>query len=176
MQLPKYAQLENERRFLIAKCPDLSKTEFRVIEDLYISGSRLRLRMVTHNENHASEFKLCKKYPTTEALSGPIVNVYLTASEHMMLAQLGGTRLRKRRYRLKFAAKTFVLDIFEDNLAGLMLAEVEAASINELQSIELPTWVGREVTLDPFFRGGNLSGLSASLLRDKLASIASNLV
>lgn len=171
MRIPKYAQLENERRFLITECPDLSKITFRLIEDLYISESRLRLRSITHADGQQQAFKFCKKYPSDDIGSGAIVNVYLTADEHRTLSQLPGRRIRKRRYSLDFAATTFSLDVFEDQLAGLVLCEVEAASAASLELIVAPTWAQYEVTDDPFFTGGNLVNISASVLRAKLSSM-----
>jgi CYTH domain-containing protein len=172
VRIPKYAQLENERRFLITECPDLSMITFRLIEDLYVSESRLRLRAITHTDGQQQEFKFCKKYPSDDIGSGAIVNVYLTADEHRTLSQLPGRRIRKRRYSLDFAATTYSLDVFEDQLAGLVLCEVEAASAASLELIVAPTWAQYEVTDDPFFTGGNLVNISASALRAKLSSMA----
>src|SRR5580693_6584865 len=100
MQTPKYALLENERRFLVTKVPDLTGAHVRLIEDLYLQGGRLRLRKVTHFDGAANEFKLCKKYGSPDPVSGPIVNIYLTAVEHASLADLPGRPLRKRRHRV----------------------------------------------------------------------------
>ncbi len=49
MKLPKYAVLENERRFLVAPgvAADLAISARRLIRDRYIDGGRLRLRSVT---------------------------------------------------------------------------------------------------------------------------------
>ncbi|CAH1661752.1 MULTISPECIES: hypothetical protein [Hyphomicrobiales] len=171
VQVPKYAQLEHERRFLIAVSPDLSDLPFRLIEDLYISATRMRLRAIIHSCGQQVEFKLCKKYPMENLFSGAIVNVYLTEAEYAVLAQLPGKRIRKRRHRLEFAAAAFAVDVFEDQLAGLILCEVEAASAEDLQSIPTPSWLGQEVTADPFFRGANLAHISASVLRTKLSSV-----
>ena len=172
VQTPKYAQLESERRFLITECPDLSTMSFRLIEDLYVSESRLRLRAITHIDGQQQEFKFCKKYPSDDVCSGAIVNIYLTADEHRMLSQLTGKRIRKRRYRLELTATTFSLDVFEDQLAGLVLCEVDGASAASLELIVAPTWAQYEVTDDPFFTGGNLANICASALRAKLSSIA----
>ncbi|MGO3741076.1 hypothetical protein [Kerstersia sp.] len=170
-QVPKYAQIEHERRFLITAAPKLSDLPFRWIEDLYISATRMRLRAITHGGVQQHEFKLCKKYPSEDSFAGAIVNVYLTEAEHAVFAQLPGKRIRKRRHRLEFAATTFAVDIFEDQLAGLILCEVEAASAENLQAIPTPGWLGQEITGDPFFRGGNLAQISASDLKTKLLSM-----
>ena len=170
-QAPKYALFENERRFLIGQCPDLSSTTFRTIEDLYITGSRLRLRAITHNDGRPAEFKFCKKYPSDDNRSGPVVNIYLAADEYRTLSQLPGKTIRKRRYLREFADSVFSLDIFEVELAGLALSEVEAPSVGALDAIPVPPWTLHEVTDDAFFRGANLAETSASDLRTKLLSL-----
>jgi len=169
VQVPKYAQIEHERRFLIRECPDLSTSTCRLIEDLYVSESRLRLRAITHSDGQQREFKLCKKYPSDDPLSGAIVNIYLTANEHAALSHLPSRRIRKRRYHLQYAAAAFSLDVFEDQLIGLILCEAEAASAAGLKLLDFPTWAALEVTYDPFFTGGNLVHISASDLKAKLS-------
>lgn len=170
-QVPKYAQIEHERRFLIEAVPDLSDLPFRLIEDLYISATRMRLRAITRSDGQQVEFKLCKKYPTENPFAGAIVNVYLTEAEYAVLAPMPGKRLCKRRHRLEFGGTAFAVDIFEDELAGLILGEVEAASAEDLQSIPTPGWLGQEVTADPFFGGANLAHINGSDLKAKLSSM-----
>lgn len=170
-QVPKYAQIEHERRFLVTRPPDLSGLAFRIIEDLYISSTRMRLRTIIHSDHRPTEFKLCKKYPQEAPKSCAIVNVYLTAREHALFSQLPGRPIRKRRYHLAFAETTFAIDVFEDELSDLMLCEVETTSVKGLESIPLPSWAGHEVTADPFFRGGNLACVSATDLKAKLAAM-----
>jgi CYTH domain-containing protein len=170
LKTPKYAQLEHERRFLIIETPDLSGAAFRLIEDVYITGTRLRLRKITYSGSQDIQFKLCKKYPSDDIFSAPIVNIYLTADEHAVLSELSGRKIRKRRYSIVSSAGPFSIDVFEGQLSGLILCEVEAASIAELESQVLPDWIRREVTNDPFFTGGNLAGIDAGALLAKLSS------
>lgn len=170
-KIPKYAQLEHERRFLIIETPDLSGAAFRLIEDLYITGSRLRLRKITYSDGQDIQFKLCKKYPSEDILSTPIVNTYLTADEHAALSELPGRKIRKRRYSIVSSAKPFSIDVFEAQLSGLILCEVEAASVTELESQIFPDWIRREVTGDPFFTGGNLATIDDGVLLAKLSAL-----
>jgi len=172
MQTPKYALLENERRFLVAQTPALIGAHVRLIEDLYLEGGRLRLRKVTHLDGAATEFKLCKKYPSSDPTSGAIVNIYLTAVEHASLAGLPGRPLRKRRHRVAHSGRLFGLDVFEGPLAGLVTCEAEAGSAEAIRALAFPPWASREVTEDPFFTGGHLSGLAAGEVQARLAELA----
>lgn len=171
MQVPKYSAMEIERRFLVVDLPDLSGARMRLIEDNYVSGTRMRLRAITHADGRDPEFKLCKKYPSEAALGGPITNLYLTAQEHAVLAALPGAAVRKRRYSVPWKAWTFSIDVFEGALSGLVLSEVEADLVEDVNAIELPSWIAREVTADPFFRGGALAMASAEDLRRRLAGL-----
>jgi CYTH domain-containing protein len=166
--IPKYALLESERRFLVAAAPDLASARVRLIEDRYLDSGRLRLRRITHFDGHPTEFKLCKKYGSADPASGPIVNIYLTAEEHAALAALPGRPLVKRRHTVAHGGRAFGVDVFEGVLAGLTLCEAEAASPEAIRALVFPPWASREVTADPFFTGGHLAGVTAAELAARL--------
>lgn len=54
--------------------------------------------------------------------------------------------IEKRRFKLEFEGHVWEIDEFEGENKGLILAEVELASEDE--SIQLPEWIGEEVTDD----------------------------
>lgn len=170
MPSPKYALLENERRFLAPNPPDLSAAPVRLIEDRYLEG-RLRLRRITHADGQAPEFKLCKKYGSDDPVSAPIVNIYLTEAEHAALASLPGWPLAKRRYRVVHEGQPFSVDVFEGALAGLVLCEKEAGSAAAIRNVAFPPWATLEVTADTFFTGGNLCRTTAEALRARLSEL-----
>ena len=166
---PKYAILENERRFLVSVLPDLAGLTYRRIEDRYLEGTRLRLRAMTDSVTGARELKFCKTYGGEDPVSAPITNLYLSEAEFAVLAVLPARRITKRRYRLAHGGREFGLDVFEGELAGLALCEAEAESRAAVLALVFPPWAGREVTEDPFFTGGNLCGVSAAELAARLA-------
>ena len=67
-------------------------------------------------------------------------------------------RIEKTRYAVAYAGRTWDVDVFAGANTGLVLAEVELNSPDE--PIELPSWVGREVTNDPRFRNSKLIPMS----------------
>jgi CYTH domain-containing protein len=166
--IPKYALLENERRFLVAAAPDLAAARVRLLEHRYLDAGRLRLRRITHFDGNPPEFKLCKKYGSADAVSEPIVNIYLTAKEHAALAALPGRPLAKRRHTVAHQGRAFGVDVFEGALAGLILCEAEGATPEAIRAIVFPPWASREVTADPFFTGGNLASVTAAELAVRL--------
>jgi adenylate cyclase len=67
--------------------------------------------------------------------------------------------LQKRRHIVPFAGLTWEVDVFEGRHAGLVIAEVELES--EDQAIELPGWVGTEVSQDDRYNNASLSRADA---------------
>jgi CYTH domain-containing protein len=62
--------------------------------------------------------------------------------------------IEKIRYTLDFKGINWEIDEFTGENKGLVIAEVELEQ--EHQSIELPDWVGREVSYDPKYWNMNL--------------------
>jgi CYTH domain-containing protein len=62
--------------------------------------------------------------------------------------------LKKRRYLIDFENKTWEVDVFENELKGLILAEIELES--EGEDFTKPDWVGKEVSFDPNYFNANL--------------------
>ncbi len=71
-----------------------------------------------------------------------------------MLALCERPLIEKTRYLVKFGGLTWEIDQFHGDNKGLILAEVELS--DEEQQIDLPDWIGREVTEDPRYFNANL--------------------
>lgn len=63
--------------------------------------------------------------------------------------------LEKTRYREPWGGRTWEIDVFEGENAGLIVAEVELASSSDV--LELPPWAGKEVSNDPRYFNSNLT-------------------
>ena len=63
--------------------------------------------------------------------------------------------VEKRRHDVPFAGLVWEVDVFEGRHAGLVIAEVELE--HEQQAVELPDWVGAEVTQDDRYANASLS-------------------
>jgi len=157
--VPKYSAIEIERRWLVdlAAAGDLSSTPFRKIEDLYIEGSRLRLRKITGPDDLCI-FKFGKKYGKSSTASEPVTNLYLTAAEYEQLARLPGVATLKRRYSVAGGA----LDIYEQPRAGLAVFEVEFPDEETARRYQPPHFVTREITGESSFSGVSLSDAHAA--------------
>ena len=66
-----------------------------------------------------------------------------------------GQIIQKKRYVVPHNSHLFEVDVFSGKLQGLVIAEVElfAADVK----LDLPTWIGREVTGDPQYYNSDLS-------------------
>ncbi len=72
-----------------------------------------------------------------------------------------GRRLAKRRYRCPTEGVTFEIDVFEDDLDGLITAEVEFESGDEAEAFTAPDWVSEEVTGDDRYSNYELAASGA---------------
>jgi CYTH domain-containing protein len=157
---PKYAHIERERRWLVDAelLPDLVNLPYILIEDRYISGTRIRLRRMTDSETGKQSLKLTKKYECADPLARPIVTAYLTDDEYLLLAALDAKPLTKRRYKID----GFSLDKFEGAFMGLQLAEIEWPDGEGLRAIDAPAWALAEVSDQLRYQGASLAtnGLS----------------
>lgn len=66
---------------------------------------------------------------------------------HEMMALFTERSLRKFRYHIPHKGRTWEVDVFQDKLSGLIIAELEVGSEDE--TFDLPAWVIRDVSDDP---------------------------
>lgn len=72
-----------------------------------------------------------------------------------MLALADGALVSKRRYLLDLKGGEWIVDVFEGAHRGLVLAEVEIESEDAV--LDLPDWLGTEVTEDPRYNNSTLA-------------------
>ena len=63
--------------------------------------------------------------------------------------------IEKTRYKIDLNGLVWEIDEFQGENQGLILAEVELKS--EDQKIDLPSWIGEEVSSDPRYFNSNLT-------------------
>ena len=76
------------------------------------------------------------------------------ADAEEILKLCGANVLQKVRYKVEHAGKIFEVDIFSGKHQGLILAEVELNSPTE--NVDLPSWIGEEVSDNPKYFNSNL--------------------
>ena len=158
----KYAQIERERRFLVRNLPSDQPSARRAITDLYVEGTRVRLRRSVGLVDGQGEVlqKLTQKIPDAAPVGGrrgTLTTMYLSDAEYECMARLPGRRLTK--HRLSFPP--LGVDIFDGPLEGLVIAEAEFSDDGEMLRFVAPSWCDVEITEHLGFTGGSLARLAA---------------
>ncbi len=171
----KYARVEEERRFLLAKMPvDLDQDDsFLRIIDQYLKGTRLRLRRMESTGGEALAYKLGQKYrlPEHKPHQTMMTNIYLNEAEYEVFSRLPHSTITKLRYSYKHDGFDYSIDRFKGHLAGLLLAEIESQGKIDIASLPVPEFATKDITEDAFFKGSNLAELSEVEFQEHLASM-----
>lgn len=146
--------MEIERKFLIDNVPtNLETYPCRILEQGYLcTGPVVRIR------------KDDDKYELTYKSKGMMVreeyNLPLTeeAYEHLK-GKIDGRLISKKRYLIPYENYTIELDIFEGDLAPLVLAEVEFPTEELAKAFTPPDWFAEDVTFSPLYHNSFLSRL-----------------
>ena len=77
-------------------------------------------------------------------------------AEEMLRTMCDGHVLEKVRHFVPHAGEVWSVDVYDGILRGVVIAEIELKHAD--QQIELPDWIGKEVTNDPRYRKINLEG------------------
>ena len=173
MTSSKYALVERERRFLVPTLPPDEPSARWTITDLYVEGTRIRVRRVEGIVNGQPDLacKLTQKIPDSLGPTGRcgfITNMYLSEEEYARFASLPGARLRKER--LSFPPMG--VDVFGGPLTGLIVAEAEFADDETMTAFQPPRWCGREITDHPPLTGAKLARIAAMPHDDAKSALA----
>jgi CYTH domain-containing protein len=163
--------IELEKTYLVKKIPkNLKNCKFKEIIDVYLPKTsehpKLRLR------KNGNEFELTKKEPVNEgdASHQKEQTILLTEIEFNNLnQQLEGKRVHKTRYLYDYKGRTAEIDIFQDQLLGLVVVDFEFATLDEKNSFQMPDFCLIEVTQEIFVAGGMICGKSYEDIEDELS-------
>lgn len=143
--------MEIERKFLIKKLPDLSKYESHALTQAYLNRDPV-LRIRKEDEDYYFTYK-GKGLLAREEYNLPLNK----ESFDNLLPKAEGKVISKRRYNIPYEKYIIELDVFEGDLAPLIMAEVEFDSVEEAKSFNGPEWFGEDVTEDRKYHNSNLS-------------------
>jgi CYTH domain-containing protein len=152
----KYARIERERRFLLTEPPSaVAALTARQITDRYLTGTRLRLRLIQRDDTNADEYKLTQKVPSKRrgGTQGLITNTYLNHAEYDLLPSLPAVVLTKTR----ISVPPMGIDVFRGSLEGLVMAEAEFTSDAACDSFAPPSYCLAEVTNLPRYLTGQFA-------------------
>jgi CYTH domain-containing protein len=136
--------MEVERKFVVSDLPNLEGADFDEIEQGYLAiGADGEVRLRRKGDQLALTAK------RGAGLSRQEAEIELERERFDELWPLTeGRRLHKRRYVLPHGDLKIELDVYEGDLEGLVVAEIEFDSEEEARAFEPPRWLGEEVTGD----------------------------
>lgn len=151
------AGIEIERKYLLRRVPaEVRTAPSAVVDQGYLPGKVLVERIRRSKESGAIRYTRTVK--TGSGLARVEIEEACSEAVFDTLWPLTkGRRVRKRRYRVADAGRTWEVDVFLDR--RLALAEVELASTRDV--VKLPDWLAdcvvREVTEEPGYANVNLA-------------------
>ncbi len=156
--------IEKERKFKVKseKFISLSHKVINIKQGYLSKDNNLAIRIRISDKNAY----LCIKGPTSRSgISRFEFEKEISVIEGSKLLKLCLPRIIfKKRYLIEYKKQLLEVDVFEGFLKGLILAEIELNS--ESQKVNLPDWVGEEVTGVNSFYNSQLSKLTDSEVDD----------
>ena len=147
--------MEIERKYPVQQLPEsLSGYPCRIIEQGYLNTDPV-VRIRRDNEKYELTYK-SKGFMTRMEYNLPLTQ---EAYEHL-LTKIDGRLIQKKRYMIPLNNDlTAELDIFEGDLAPLILVEVEFSSEEAALAFVPPSWFGDNVTFSGKYHNSTLSKL-----------------
>ena len=156
--------IEKERKFKVKseKFIFLSHKVINIKQGYLSKDNNLAIRIRISDKNAY----LCIKGPTSRSgISRFEFEKEISLIEGIKLLKLCLPRIIfKKRYLIEYKKQLIEVDVFEGFLKGLILAEIELNS--ESQKVNLPDWLGEEVTGVNSFYNSQLSKLTDSEVDD----------
>jgi CYTH domain-containing protein len=148
---------EIERKFLVSELPNkLEQYENKEIEQRYLVDTE---EAVVRIRKKGNTYFLTIKSAGTR--SRQEIETELSVEQYQKLNTMEGPSalIRKTRFNVPDGDYTIELDLFHDNLSGLIVAEVEFPDLESSEKYQPPAWLGKEVTDDTRYQNSKLAKL-----------------
>ncbi len=162
-------ELELELTFLAKALPEgIKKVTPTRIVDIYIPDtpehSHLRLRQ------KGEKYEITKKTPVMEGNASEQIEqtIPLTKEEFVALSSCSKKRVAKDRYKMPVDGKMAEIDVFVDDLEGLVLMDFEFDTVDKKSAFRMPSVALADVTQEDFIAGGLLAGKTYDDIASKL--------
>lgn len=157
---------EIEKKFLVNKLPiDLKKyASDKIVQGYLNTKSEPVLRVRAKNDKYFLTYKSSSS--DLKSLDYNICDEYelpisLETFEHLK-KKIDGNLIIKNRYNIKLDNNlTAELDVFDNQLKGLILVEVEFKKEEDIKNFVKPDWFGKDVSKNKKYRNSFLSTLSS---------------
>ena len=151
-------EIELEKTFLAKTVPsDLKECRHKEIIDMYIpKASRhpvIRLR------KNGDKYEMTKKEPVEDDASHQEEHtIVLTEEEFNELLKVDGKKVRKLRYHYPYNGRMAEVDVFQDELLGIIVVDFEFDTIEDKDAFQLPDFCSADITHEEFIAGGMICG------------------
>lgn len=164
----RYSQVEREQRWLLGERPAALADPVQ-IHDIYLRDTNLRLRRM--GSPRGVVWKLGQK--VRERPESPetvrLTNIYLAEREYNALTAVEGAQLSKTRWHWAWGDRRLSVDVFDEPLQGLVLAEIELRPGDH--HLDSPDGALADVTYDDRFSGGLLAWATPEEARQLVAQV-----
>lgn len=161
---------EYEVGYLARTIPEgLAACKYTVIEDIYFSARSPHPKLRIRRKDDFYELTKKTQIDPNDAGQQREENVTLTPEEYQALAQGDGSKVSKLRYYLPYQGRIAEVDVFQGDLEGLVVVEVEFDTIGEKAVFTMPAFCLAEVTQEEGIAGGVLAGKSYEDISEVLA-------
>lgn len=162
-------EIELERTFLVKHLLDgLMSSDFKEIVDIYFPNnvphplSRIRKR------GNRYEITKKEKINDNDSSEQSEKTIPLNKDEFMTLSEVDGKSLRKNRFYYSYNDLTAEIDVYMDDLTGLVVVDFEFTSREEMEKFEMPDFCLADVTQDEWVAGGVLAGKKYKDIKESL--------
>ena len=162
-------ELELELTFLAKELPKgIEAVKPTRIVDVYIPDtpehSHLRLRQ------KGDKYEITKKMPIVEGNASEQIEqtILLTKDEFIVISSCSKKRVVKDRYNIEIECKMAEVDVFTEDLKGLVLMDFEFNTVHEKSVFKMPGLALSDVTQEEFIAGGMLAGKTYNNISSEL--------
>lgn len=162
-------EIELERTFLLKNIPvDLKALKSMEVFDIYLPEAALH--PILRVRKKGNKFEITKKHPLegTDSSRQSEEIIPLTEEEFLEFARLKGKRVRKLRHYYSIGGDMAEIDVFQDDLKGLILVDFEFKTREDENDFMMPDFCLAEVTQEKFTAGGILAGKKYEDLEEEL--------
>ena len=162
-------ETEIERTYLASALPeDLASHPHYKMTDIYFPAETVHPQMRIRQKGDTYTLTKKTKVAASDASMQTEENISLNREEFEALRAGHGKTVSKIRYNVPVGDHTAEIDVFTDDLSGLVLVDFEFDSAAARDAFIKPDWCGTDVTQEDVTAGGMLAG-------KKLADIATDL-
>ncbi len=150
---------ELERTYLAKELPpNLAACRSKSMLDIYVPSTSSH--PIVRIRKRGDVYEITKKAPIVEGDASRSMEetIPLTLEEYRELSAIPGKRISKNRYYYTDGGIDFEIDVFQDDLEGLVLVDVEFPSVEQKDTFREPGFCLTEVTQQEFLAGGMLCG------------------